>query len=482
MSHFECYPYFGTVLCGIIYVDKLTSKIAETSDGRDMRQTTSYAVYIKEKEYQNILKETLEVYRAAVDYFINVRLENADQFKGISRNHEEVMLMEHLVHKTKENPEPKYDFDSKFYKFPSEYRRDAMAKAIALVKSYESNLLRWDGKGKEPKRPKAGYSYPTLYKGLPKSYERTGDLTAKIKIRIRNTWDWIDINLRKTDVDYINKYCSRRREQSPLLQRCGKRWKLSFPFEETVSIRDVPIEEQIVLSVDLGINNACACTVMTSEGTILGRKYLSLPKEEDSLNHALNRIKKAQQHGARSVKSLWAVADGINKDIAVKTAHFIDEVSARYGCDTVVFEHLDTQGKKKGSKKQRLHLWKSKYVQKMMLIRAHRRGMRVSTVNAWNTSRLAYDGSGKVLRGKEAQLKSYSLCRFQSGKIYNCDLNAVYNIGARYIIREKMKSLPETERLAMEAKEPSCARRSTCTLSTLYNLNAALAVKAPQVS
>lgn len=107
MSHFECYPYFGTVLCGIIYVDKLTSKIAETSDGRDMRQTTSYAVYIKEKEYQNILKETLEVYRAAVDYFINVRLENADQFKGISRNHEEVMLMEHLVHKTKENPEPK---------------------------------------------------------------------------------------------------------------------------------------------------------------------------------------------------------------------------------------------------------------------------------------------------------------------------------------------------------------------------------------
>ena len=440
-----------------------------------MRQTTSYGIYIREKQYDKILKDTLKLYRAAVDYLIDVRLAEDDLFKGQMWNREAMMLMESLVHKTKENPSPKYDFDSRFYKFPSGYRRDAIAKAIGLVESYQSNLLRWDGTGKPPKRPKAGYSCPTLYKGLPKSYERTGDLTARIKVRIRNTWDWIDISLRKTDVDYIRKYCMNRREQSPLLQRKGRRWELMFPFEETVYIRDIPIEEQVILSVDLGINSACVCTVMTAEGTILGREFLSLPKEEDSLKRVLNRIKKAQQHGARSPKTLWAVAEGINKDISVKTARFIDEISARYGCDTVIFEHLETEGKKKGSKKQRMHLWKARYVQKMSLIRAHRRGMRYTTVNAWGTSRLAYDGSGKVQRGKEAELGSYSLCRFQTGKIYNCDLNASYNIGARYIVREKLKSLPETERLAMEAKVPSCARRSTCTLSTLYNLNAALA-------
>ncbi|MBQ6089419.1 MAG: transposase, partial [Firmicutes bacterium] len=173
-----------------------------------MPLVTTYGVYIKEKEYGKILKETMEVYRKAVDFLISVRLNEKELFEGITWNRDEMMQMERLVHKTKDNPEPKYDFDSRFYKFPSEYRRDAIAKAIALVKSYESNLLRWDGKGKKPKKPKAGYSCPTLYKGLPKSYERTGDLTAKIKIRIRNTWDWIDINLRKTDVDYINKYCS----------------------------------------------------------------------------------------------------------------------------------------------------------------------------------------------------------------------------------------------------------------------------------
>ena len=440
-----------------------------------MPLVTSYGIYIKEKKYQKILKETMEIYRKAVDFLISVRLEEAGSFQGIEWKRYETTLMESLVHKTKANPEPKYDFDSKFYKFPSEYRRDAIAKALALVKSYESNLLRWDGKGKAPKKPKAGFACPTLYKGLPRSYERTGKLTAKIKVWVRNTWDWIEISLRKTDVDYIQKHCSGRREQSPLLQRNGKRWKLTFPFEENVYVRDIPIEEQVVLAVDLGINSACVCSVMTSDGTILGREFLSLPKEEDCLRHALNRIKKAQHKGARSPKTLWAVAEGINKDISVKTARFIDEVSERYNCDTVVFEHLEKSGKKKGSKKQRMHLWKARYVQKMAMIRAHRSGMRYSTVNAWNTSRLAYDGTGRVERGSEAGLGSYSLCRFSTGKVYNCDLNASYNIGARYIIREKLKTLPEKERLAMEAKEPACARRSTCTLSTLYNLNAALA-------
>ena len=440
-----------------------------------MRQTTSYGIFIRETEYRSVLMDTMDVYRKAVDFLISVRLREDVLFRSLSGDLERKTLMEKLIHRTKKNPDPKYgNFDTEFYKFPSEYRRDAIAKALGLVDSYQSNLQKWDGTGKRPKPPKAGYICPTLYKGSPSSYDRTGICSARIKVRIRNTWDWIYISLRKTDVEYIRRYCSNRTEKSPMLQRKGKRWKLEFSYEEQVQIGDVPIGDQTVMSVDLGINSACVCTVMNAQGTVLGREFLSLPREEDSLRHAVNRIKKAQQHGAKKLKGLWAVADGINKDIAVKTAHFIDEVCEKYNCDTVVFEHLDMNGKKKGSKKQRLHLWKVRYVQKMSVIRAHRRGMRYTTVNAWNTSRLAYDGSGKVKRGKEAELNSYSLCMFENGKVYNCDLNAAYNIGARYIIREILRSLPETARLAMEAKVPACARRSTCTLSTLLSLYAVL--------
>ena len=99
--------------------------------------------------------------------------------------------------------------------------------------------------------------------------------------------------------------------------------------------------------------------------------------------------------------------------------------------------------------------------------------MRISRVCAWGTSKLAYDGSGPVERGIQG---NYSICKFQNGKIYNCDLSASYNIGARYFVREILKSLPETVRLDTEAKAPECAKRTTCTFSTLISLNAAMAV------
>ena len=111
-------------------------------------------------------------------------------------------------------------------------------------------------------------------------------------------------------------------------------------------------------------------------------------------------------------------------------------------------------------------------MQSMVENKAHRLGMRISRVCAWGTSKLAYDGSGYVERGIDG---NYSICRFKNGKIYNCDLSASYNIGARYYIREIIKSLPETARLGIQAKVPECTKRTTCTFSTLLSLNAVLA-------
>ena len=60
-------------------------------------------------------------------------------------------------------------------------------------------------------------------------------------------------------------------------------------------------------------------------------------------------------------------------------------------------------------------------------------------MNAWNTSCLAYDGSGRVSRG------SY---------LHNGVEKYHYSIGARYLIREIIKSLPETVGLEVLAKVP----------------------------
>ena len=253
--------------------------------------------------------------------------------------------------------------------------------------------------------------------------------------------------------------------------RKGKEWFLTFPFSEPLTLPGSERKVRRILSVDLGINQACVCVAMEPDGTVTGRYFLKLPVEKDCLDKAVGRIKKAQQHGASKTPRLWALAKGINDNIAEKTAAFIVDTAAACRADVIVFEHLELGGRKRGSKKQRLHLWKARKVQRTVTGKAHRLGIRIRRVNAWGTSSYAFDGSGKVTRSVDG---NYSICAFSSGKIYHCDLNAAYNIGARYYIREHIKSLPETERLAVEAKVPSCAKRSTCTLSSLIRLHAVL--------
>ena len=132
-----------------------------------------------------------------------------------------------------------------------------------------------------------------------------------------------------------------------------------------------------------------------------------------------------------------------------------------------VFEYLEMNGKISGSKRQKLQLWRKRDIQKRCEHQAHRKGMRISRICAWNTSRLAYDGSGIVLR----DWRNHSLCAFQTGKRYNCDLSASYNIGARYFIRELLKPLPATERSLLEAKVPAVKRRTSCVYADLRELS-----------
>ena len=457
-----------------------------------MQVISTYSEEIKNPD--GAFKVSVEIYRAAKQFFTDVADAEWESLSRISFQTDRLKVIESITIITKKHPNVKYDFaaaDKRFYKLPVYLRRAAIMDALGAVSSYKSNLANWESadpktRGERPGYPQAGHSYPVLYR----TNMYRGDInsnTAQIKVFIRNTWDWITVRLRKSDVDYINRHCrpfkdgcgcmTSREINAPTLQKRHKKWYLDFPVTEKVALNGTPVDQQTIVAVDLGINNACTCSVMRLDGAVLGREFLSLPGENDCLNRSINRIKKAQRGGARKTPRLWAYANGINDNIAVKTAQFILDTAVKYNADVIVMEHLDTQGKKRGSKKQRLHLWKSQYVQAMVTQKAHRNGIRISRVCAWNTSKLAFDGSGKVLRGKESERTTgnYSICEFSTGKIYNCDLNASYNIGARYFIRELLKTLPEKERSQLEAKVPPVCARSTCTLSTLISLNAVLA-------
>lgn len=436
-----------------------------------MKMYTTYSVKIK--HYNSIFKETVAIYRHAVNYILNVCLENWKEISSLEGRNK-LVYVERLIHVTKDNPAPAYGFDSKFYKMPCYIRRSAINEAIGKVSSYTSNLDNWNKNpvGKKPSYPKAGYTFPFMYR--KDMYNQIGDYTAQVKVYTRNTWDWINIDLRKSDMDYIAKHCHDRKQCAPTLQKRGHEWFLDFPFEEKCTLNDTSVFNRTIVAVDLGINTAATVSIMQSDGTILGRHFCKLPEETDRLMHSVNRVKKAQQNGNYKTPRLWAKVKGINHDISVKTAEFIIETAVSYNANVIVFEHLDKTGRVHGSKKQRIKLWRSQEVQSIVANRAHRLGMRISRICAWGTSALAYDGSGRVLRGKDAGFNTFEICKFPNGKVYNCDLSASYNIGARYFIREILKSLDENSRLRIEAKIPQCSKRSTCTFTTLINLNAEL--------
>ena len=68
---------------------------------------------------------------------------------------------------------------------------------------------------------------------------------------------------------------------------------------------------------------------------------------------------------------MWEYASNFNNELAIKTANAIVSFAVEHDADCIVFEHLDTQGKKRGSRKQRLHMWKHRDVQKMAEFKAH---------------------------------------------------------------------------------------------------------------
>ena len=82
-----------------------------------MKIVSTYKVKIRKTN--GAFKNTVEQYRFAVDFFINVVLAEWEYISQISSSLEQQGSVEILTHRTSNNPLPKYDFAKDFYKFPS---------------------------------------------------------------------------------------------------------------------------------------------------------------------------------------------------------------------------------------------------------------------------------------------------------------------------------------------------------------------------
>ena len=391
---------------------------------------------------------------------------------------------EALMHKTASHPNPKYpEFDELFPNFPSYYRRAAITAAIGAVSSYKSNYANWEEAGRKGEAPKLGVPHQPapFYNSNMFKWEEGYPVQAKLKVLVdgESTWDWITVDLRLTDVRYIKHHCVEMKRSAPTLRRRGKVWQLNFAFTLNSELTSTPIGEQRILGVDLGVNTDATVVVMESDGTVVAREFIDFAADKGSMYHRLGYVRRAQSKGARELSRLWGFVNDANERLSVKISQAIVDVAIKYSCEVIVFEYLDMTGKIRGSRKQRLAIWRKRDVQKRVEHLAHKWGMRFSRVCAWNTSRLAHDGSGRVKRGSEIPARNglsfgYGTVEFSTGKLYSADLNAAYNIAARYFVRGILKALPERKRSALEAKVPAKLSGSTVTLSSLISLNKGL--------
>ena len=438
-----------------------------------MKLTSSYAVEIK--HISKLFRQTTKIYNDAISFCVKAFEEHWEVLETLDTgNKERFAYADALVHSTKSNDAVYSEFDIKFHKMPSYLRFSVINTALGYLSSYHSNLDNWkfsNSDGKAPSLQTHLNKLPTFYKGNMYLDDCDGD-AVRLKLFVNNDWNWVTVLLKHTDVINIQRRMQNAKMSVPTLEKKNKKWFLRFAFEEKVDLNKTKLEEQRILAVDLGINTDATCSVMNIEGAILAREFINFASDKDQLYHTLNKIKKVQQrYGSNNIQKLWRYAKFHNEELARKIAKQIVYVATKYQCDVIVFEHLDTKGKTRGFKKQKLQMWKKNTIQKIVEHKAHKNGIRVSHICAWGTSKLAYDGSGVVLRGKNADLDTYELCKFSNGKVYNCDLSASYNIGARYFIREIQKILPAKVWSDIVAKVPECQKRTQCTYNTLLKIN-----------
>jgi transposase len=427
------------------------------------------------------LETSIVTYREALRFLIPIVNTHWDEMKDFENTKQRMTYTEQLVHTTKDNA-ARYPFDVEFPKFPSYLRRAVLNRAIGIVSSYRSNLENWEekkvkleAKGKKPSQiPRLNthhFDYPAYYKY--NLFRNFNPVTKTIDLKVFKNGDWVyeTYTLKTSDCNYYQKNLANKKQNVPIIQKKGRRFYATFSYEEKIPLID---EEKIekICSIDLGLGTDATCCIMGADGTVYARKFIHFSEEHDRLDTQLGRIKRNQRKGNKKNTRLWKRVSGISQDIADKTAHAIFDFGKDHGVDAFVLEFIDFKGK---HAVKRAHFWRYKRIFSVLGTKSHRHGLRIARVNARNTSRLAFDGSGKVKRGsKISKATPYNIVQFASGKFYNADLNAAYNIGARYWIRHHLKPVPETERLALEVKVPQVAKRSTCTLSHLISLRSEL--------
>lgn len=383
--------------------------------------------------------------------------------------------IERLVHRTKKNPDAKYarffDDNPLFAKLPSGYRRAAINAALGQVSSFCTRYLTWQSGIRRfraerfPVYNQNAALNPALYhKGTNATIEYKQNLCS-IKVWNGKDWvwtDWIPIVLKGKRHEMLSAS-----QLSPYLLSGRNGIQLGVPFE----LKPQKRKSDLVCSVDLGINTSAVVAIVDSHGTVYARKFFKRGLDIDHVGKLMTAIR----HKASLTKvlhkgfaaDLYRKAYNTLKNMAHHISKDIVDFAAYHNCSVIVLEDMKgwrpKAGKKRSGLKQRFHTWFHRRFYQFIESKWKELGGKIESVYPRGTSSWAYDGSGKVKRGKF----QYELCTFSNGKQFNADLNGAYNIAARYWA--KIKKLSRRNRYqSIPSKSSRVESRMPTVLSDLW--------------
>ena len=434
-----------------------------------------------DRAMNRIQKDTFRIEQAALDYLCSVALEEWASLEGLD-SQGRLTQVEKLIHKTARNPEPKYaDFDTRFPKLPSYIRRALINAATGAVSSYQTRLADYSSRKHEamsngrrfrekPPVFNSSNACVTMYKG--QTYDRKFK-TIIIKVYRQKSWQWVRVTMPSRDYRDLERALGRAKKvYCPSVVYKYHKYYLAFPLEyPCYGFADVGLCDQTVLSVDLGVNHGAVCSVVGFKGNISFRAFDPFRRERSAVNRCIATIRHvAKKSGTgQSLSAVYQKLDGLKDNYVKQLSHWIVMQAVRNEVYGIVLETFGRM-KGRGRKKDRIHHWCKCKIRDYVRGMAFRYGIRVFLVNPKNTSALAYDGSGEVVRDEN----NFSQCTFASGKRYACDLGASYNIGARYFLRAIQKAMASEPWEQLKAEVPELATRTRCTLSTLWKVSGIL--------
>lgn len=419
-----------------------------------------------------LFAETVKVYRRLCRHLTGIVFTHWAEL-GSLNSQQVIPAVERLAHSTSQNPNVKYPIDRTFHKFPSYYRRAAIAFAVGQVSSFVTRYQEWQSgtrnrrDAKPPTLNAEAGCYPTLYRG--QCYRLHGYEQVEIKVFTGKDWVWTTVQisgLRERHTVDSNK------RLSPSLIFNQQACHLSVPFECHPEKRQ---PDNNVVAVDLGINTTATVSVVTFDGTVIWREFIhpgrDIDRRDKRLKSVSTRASKTMGRGGKLHKGFcsntYRKCRYINQNIAHHVSKRITDIAKQFNAQAIVFENLKgwkpTGGKKGSNLRQRFHGWLKAMIRTFTELKWQEVGGKVIDVVAAYTSKLAYDGSGVVKRDS----KNYALAKFTSGKRYSADLNGAQNIAARGIL--KLTRRKDSEEYS--GKSSRYSPRSWACLCDLWTLN-----------